>query len=109
MKYKDLIYDKVQSEYDEFVKSLEQLTPKEIIDKAYEKVIKEEIASQFEYRTITESEAMALYRKSTALETIYQEWLKNDYSYCDVIEFTIDDCLRRERRHMLRDEEKGGR
>ena len=38
--YNELLYEKVQAEYDAFVEELKRMTPEQVIDRAYEKVTK---------------------------------------------------------------------
>ena len=39
--YNELLYEKVQAEYDAFIEELKRMTPEQVIDRAYEKVTKE--------------------------------------------------------------------
>ena len=89
-----LLYSKVQKEYDAFVDELAKLPPEEIIKHSYEKVFKEDITMCFEELELEPNEAKALLKKKNPLDFVYQEWLKNDCSYMDVIRDTIDDSCK---------------
>ena len=89
--YNQLLYDKMKSEYDEFISDLSTKSPKEIIDHSYEKVFKEEILIICESSDRTQEEAKALYQQKRPLDFLYQEWLHNEYSYMDMVRDTVDD------------------
>ena len=46
--YKNLLIQKVQSEYDEFIESLKKLPSEKVIDFSYEKVIKEDLVTSIQ-------------------------------------------------------------
>lgn len=89
--YNQLLYDKMKSEYDEFISDLSTKSPKEIIDHSYEKVFKEEILIICEAYDRTPEEARVLYQLKRPLDFMYQEWLHNEYSYMDMVRDTVDD------------------
>ena len=89
--YNQLLYDKMKSEYDEFISDLSTKSPKEIIDHSYEKVFKEELLIICESSDRTQEEAKALYQQKRPLDFLYQEWLHNEYSYMDMVRDTVDD------------------
>lgn len=95
LSYDVRLYEKVKQEYDEFINSLEEMTPKEIIDKSYEKVFKEEIVNILEYKELNSKEAKALYLSPNPLNILYEEWRNSDYSYMEMLEDAIDDCRRK--------------
>lgn len=92
--YTALLYEKVKKEYDAFVESLEKLSPKDIIDASYEKAFKEDIVLSFENISLEQIDAKALFKKKKPLDFVYQEWLKNDCSYMDMLRDTIDDSCK---------------
>ena len=69
--YKNLLIQKVQSEYDEFIESLKKLPSEKVIDFSYDK---------------------SLYRLKYPLDYCYQEWLNNDLSHMEMLEDTINDA-----------------
>ncbi len=98
--YNELLYEKVKKEYDAFVESLEKLPPKEIINHSYEKVFKEDIAMCFEELELEPNDAKALLKKKKPLDFVYQEWLKNDCSYMDMLRDTVEDSSKKAVRDM---------
>lgn len=92
--YNKLLYDKVQAEYDAFEESLKQMTPEEIIGKAYQKVFKEELLNGIDISNLTQSEAKALYLESNTLDRLYRDWLDSNHSYMDILRDSIDDSAK---------------
>lgn len=89
--FNELLYEKMQAEYSTFIEGLKQLPPEEIIERSYEKVIKEELVACCADSNRSQVEAKALYRLKKPLDEMYQQWLSNDYSYMDLLHDTIDD------------------
>lgn len=92
--YNKLLFDKVQAEYDAFEKSLKQMTPEEIIGKAYQKVFKEELLNGIDISNLTQTEAKALYLESNSLDRLYKDWLESNHSYMDILRDSIDDSAK---------------
>lgn len=89
--YNALLSEKVQAEYDSFINNLTQMTVNEVIARAYEKVIKEDMVVLFEEGILEPTEAKALYKQTYPLDYCYQQWLSNDCSYMDMLRDTVDD------------------
>lgn len=85
------LYDKLSKEYDEFYNHLLTLSPKEIVEKSYEKVFKEDFLLCFEERNLDYKSAKALLNLKNPLDELYQEWLSKDYSYMDMLRDVIDE------------------
>ena len=90
--YKNLLIQKVQSEYDEFIESLKKLPSEKVIDFSYEKVIKEDLVTSIESTNLDEIQAKSLYRLKYPLDYCYREWLDNDLSHMEMLEDTINDA-----------------
>ena len=71
---------KLEREYDNFIVDLMVEPPEKIIEKSYEKVIKEEMLNVIteDRDSLTLLEARILYSKKYPLDFLYQEWLSND-------------------------------
>ncbi len=87
--YNELLYEKVQMEYDSFIDELKQLPAEEIISRAYEKVVKEEFVCICEYDELPEVKAKTLYQLENSLESLYQEWMDADYGFMDGVKAAI--------------------
>ena len=69
---------------------MENSTGKEAMERAYEKVIKEDFLCCIEEGNLSDKEAKALCQKKYPLDYVYQEWLKTDLSYMDVLRDSLD-------------------
>lgn len=106
--YNQLLREKVQIEYDEFIKKLKNLTVEEVIDFAYEKAIKEELLNVCLNTERTQEEANALYSLRYTLGEMYEKWLNmDDSSYDESLNYCIENCankaIRRLRRERCKD------
>ena len=85
--------EKIEQEYATLKQVLEQKTPKEIIAKAYELVVKEQIKDELKYRNYDKSELKALLKRKDILEEFYQDWRNADGRLGEILENTIDDTI----------------
>lgn len=92
--YNALLYEKVQAEYDAFIEELKAKPAEEVIEKAYEKVFKEEMVCICEYAKFEPKEAKAMYLEKHPLDRMYQDWLKSDVSYMDMLRDSVDDSMK---------------
>lgn len=69
--------------FDARMEELAALPPKEILDHAYEKIIKEDFLCHLE-EGLDEWETDALLSYPQPLTALYTEWMGNDYSYLDI-------------------------
>lgn len=106
--YNELLYEKVQAEYDDFIEELKRMTPEQVIEKAYEKVIKEDLVTEIQHESLEQTEAKALYREKYPLDRLYQEWLDTDVSYMDLLKDSIDDTAKKAVKEM-KDKQKESR
>ena len=98
--YNELLYEKVQAEYDAFIEELKRMTPEQVIDKAYQKVIKENMVMAIQDMELTPSEAKALCREKYPLDRMYQEWLDTDVSGMQMLKDSIDDTAKQAVKEM---------
>ncbi len=77
--YKTLLYEKVQEEYDDFIAEIKGKSADEIIESAYQVVIKDEITVFCrEYSPkLTDRQFEALLSSKNALYEIFEQWCKN--------------------------------
>lgn len=93
--YNVLLYEKMLSEYNAFINDLKNHPADYIIEHCYEQVIKDDIVTACEFGLLKQDEAKALCSKKYPLQFVYDEWLKNDMSYSQMIRDTIDDSAKR--------------
>ena len=91
---KDLLYEKMSKEQDNFIEKLKHSSPEEIISAAYEKVMRDDILMLFDDDFLDTKQTKALLKLEYPLSACYDEWLKNDYSYMDMLRDTVDDFSR---------------
>ena len=106
--YNELLYEKVQAEYDAFIKELKRMTPEQVIDRAYEKVTKENMVTIIREENLTPAEAKALNREKYPLDRMYQEWLDTDVSEMQMLKDSIDDTAKKAVKEM-KDKQKESR
>ena len=106
--YNELLYGKVQAEYDAFIEELKRMTPEQVIDRAYEKVTKENMVMVIQENNLEPSEAKALCREKYPLDRMYQEWLDTDVSEMQMLKDSIDDTAKKAVKEM-KDKQKESR
>lgn len=85
----DLLDERAKAEFDARMEELAALPPKEILDYAYEKVIKEEFLGELE-QGLDEWETDTLLTYPQPLAALYTEWMDNDFSFWDSIRGTVE-------------------
>ena len=84
------ILEKAKKEQFEFAEKLKTFTPVEILNNAYEYVIKEELLIFLEHGAFeNEEELEVLSQMEYPLNTIYTEWLGQDISFMDAFRESI--------------------
>lgn len=97
----DLLYDRAKAEFDARMEEIAALPPKEILDHAYEKVIKEEFLCQLE-DGLDEWDTDTLLTYPQPLAALYTEWMDNEYSFLDSIRDTLEDTIKRQSAELRR-------
>lgn len=87
------LYDKVYAEFQTLIAEVEKLPPKEIINKSYEVVAKEDIMMSFDAQEFLSDRQMeALLKANNTLSACYETWMDTDCTYMDIIRDSIEDC-----------------
>lgn len=87
---RDLLYEKASKEQQAYYDELKQMTPEQIIEKAYEIVMREDILIVFEDDSLSDRQVEALAKLDYPLSACYDEWQKTDVTYMDRIRDVID-------------------
>ena len=88
---KQEVMNKIRIEYEDFIDEVADLNdPKDIIDKSYEKVCKEEMIYYFEEKNLSTKECKALLKSQNILQECYDEWLKSDGNFNELFEYSTD-------------------
>ena len=83
--------DKVQRELSSFREEMQQKSPQEIYEAAYQIALKNDIAECFSEADYSPQAAKALLKSPNLLNDIYGEWIETDYSHMEVLRQTIAD------------------
>ncbi len=88
---RDRLYEKASGEQDRFISKLKTLTPEQIIEASYEKVIRDDILIVFEGDDISRKQTIELLKLKEPLADCYARWLHNDFSHMDMLRDTISE------------------
>lgn len=97
----NLLYDRAKAEFDARMAEIAALSPKEILDHAYEKVIKEEFLGELE-QGLDEWETDTLLTYPQPLAALYTEWMDNDFSFWDSIRGTVEKTVAKQAADLRR-------
>lgn len=89
-----MVYENLNKEYNDFIEELQKLSKLEIIDKSYEKVMKEEIMAFFydeDFCSVEELEIIL--SNENVLDHLYKEWLRCDGGIHDEIRESVLDTI----------------
>lgn len=87
------LYERASNEYAEFLENLKGKTPQQIIDVAYEVVMKADILSLLEYHDLDKKQINILLTMQNPLDCIYTEWQHSDYSYMDMLRDSMNSLI----------------
>lgn len=93
--YNEMLLTKLQQEYSILLDDLRALSADEVIDRSYEKTIKQEFIFLCEETTLPQNEAEALYKTENALDTLYLGWLNADGGIHSMLESTYKSTAER--------------
>lgn len=92
--YNELLYKKVQAEYDTFIEEIKKQPSENVIERAYEIVTKQNMVVIIQESNLTPVEAKSLYREKYPLDRMYREWLDTDVSEMQMLKDSIDDTAK---------------
>ena len=87
---KDQLDKKIDKEFNDFIQELKRCKPEVILERAYEKVSKEEMIYKIKDRDYSLGELKALLKTDGILDECYDEWLKSDGNFNEVLEYAVD-------------------
>ena len=85
------LYEKARAEQDKFIDNLLQKSPQEVIDAAYEKVMRDDILMIFENEEMEPKQVKALLKLKEPLADCYARWLHTDCSHMEMLRDTVED------------------
>jgi len=90
---KEKLNNKLEKEYDEFIGELKQCKPEVIIERAYEKVTKGEMVDLIKNKDLESTEIKALLKTDNILSECYDEWLKCDGNFNEILDYAVDERI----------------
>ena len=89
------LYSKMEKEYENFIEYLKEQKPQIILERAYEKVFKEETKDMFYpgYDKFSEENIHALNKIENPLDKLYDGWMDCDVNLNELYEYNIQDTL----------------
>ena len=90
---KQRVQEKITNEYNDFIEELKKERPEVIIERAYEKVCKEEMLYVFEKNDLSVNECKSLLKCSNILDDCYSEWLKSDGNFNEMLEYAVENSI----------------
>ncbi len=105
------LYNKMADEFEKFKQELLNSSPEEVIDRAYEYVIKDDILLALEDNDLMASRADALLKSENTLDDVYNAWMDSESSHMDEIRDILDsaaDGLIRDAEYQKARDAKGG-
>ena len=90
---KQRVQEKITNEYNDFIEELKKERPEVIIERAYEKVCKEEMLYVFEKNDLSVNECKSLLKYSNILDDCYSEWLKSDGNFNEMLEYAVENSI----------------
>lgn len=88
-----LLEDKLEKEFKTFKENLKAKAPEEIIDKAYELVVKEEIKEEIKNMKLHDQEKVIMIDQSDLLTELYHDWLDTDVPLGEVLKDTLEESV----------------
>lgn len=92
---RNILYGKAAKEQSAYIEHLKTLPPEQIIDRAYEKVMRDDILMIFEDDYLSDEQTAELIKLEYPLSACYDEWMDADYSHMEMLRDTIDDYTKR--------------
>ena len=90
---KQRVQEKITNEYNDFIEELKKERPEVIIERAYEKVCKEEMLYVFVKNDLSVNECKSLLKCSNILDDCYSEWLKSDGNFNEMLEYAVENSI----------------
>lgn len=84
------LYDKITAEQEEYREYLLSLPADEVLEHAYEYIIREDIVAAFEDVSLTPMQAKALLRQKKPIKEIFEKWRDVETNHMDFIRDTIE-------------------
>jgi hypothetical protein len=84
---------KIDKEFEDLLVELRNCKPQVILERAYEKVSKEEMIYKIKDKDYSINELKALLKTDNILQECYDEWLESDGGFNQILEESIDNRI----------------
>lgn len=88
-----LLEEKLENEFKTFCEKLKTKTPEEIIEKAYEITVKEEIKEELKNMKLHNQEKVIMIEQDDLLTEFYHDWLDTDIPLGDSLRGTLEESI----------------
>lgn len=89
----DILFDKLEKEYEDFCNGVKKKTPDEIIDKSYEITVKREFIDELMTMDLYDEEKVIMIKQKDLLNELYADWLDTDVQLGDSLVNTMEDSI----------------
>ena len=92
------LYERMFKEQEQFRSELLGKSPQEVLDHAYEYVMREDLLLSLEYNNLSEKQCRALLKSKTPLADLFEKWEKHEGGHMsevwDVVESHANEIIR---------------
>lgn len=92
------LFDNMDEERNEMLGEIRLLSPDEIIAKAYEIVMKEDIYILLETENLSVKDLEVLTKNPYPLQSIYDSWMRTDYNHIDYLRENLHEYIYRHKK-----------
>lgn len=96
------LIDKLENEYNNLINELKEEPKEEVIRRAYELTVKEQIKDTLPFFCLNSAEKRTLLNQKNSLNEFYAEWLKADGELYEVIEPSMRKLISISARNYIR-------
>lgn len=105
------LFNKLETEYNEFINKLKTSSPEQILQHSYEKVMKEEFVMMFnpESNNYDIDSVKVLNKSKYPLEELYQGWMDSDGGVHNLLEDSVEETiefLRKDQKNKSKENER---
>ncbi len=89
----EILNQKLEREFKDFCDKIEEKKPKEIVKKAYEITVKEELKEEIKNMRLEEKEKAIMIDQNDLLTEFYHDWLNTDIPLGESLRDTLEDSV----------------
>ena len=89
----EILNQKLEREFKDFCNEMEEKKPKEIVKKAYEITVKEELKEEIKNMRLEEKEKAIMIDQNDLLTEFYHDWLNTDITLGESLRDTLEDSV----------------